>query len=253
MKKDKLFFSAFVACYNEETKIVKSLEKIEKALFLSHKPFEIIIIDDASTDESEEKIHKFIKKSKCKNIIFKKNGMNKGLGFNYVEASFLANGTYFRFFSGDDVESISQIVKLLKHTGMADIIIPFFDYKKFSRGLVRDLLSRLYNFICRYASGHQIRYFNGSSIVKTKDVQRWHSYSRGFGFQADFLSRLLDLNRSYIEVEVLPLKNKTKKSHAFLLRNILSVGLNLIEIFQRRIIKVIYKKVYKNWSFYDKN
>ena len=203
-----IYFSAFVAWFNEESGIYQSLIKIEKALRQYGKSFEIIIIDDASTDNSDSVILKFIKQKKRKNIIYKKNGMNKGLGFNYVDASFLAKGKYFRFFSGDDVESSDQILNLLQQSGKADIIIPFFDYKKYSRGLLRDILSKLYNVLCKIASGHKIRYFNGGCIVKTQDVRRWHSYSRGFGFQADFLSRLLDLNRSYIQIEVQPLFGK---------------------------------------------
>lgn len=246
-----IFFSAFVACFNEERRIFESLVKIEKALSLFGKSFEIIVIDDASNDNSEKSILRFLKKSHCKNIIFKRNGINKGLGFNYVEASFMAKGKYFRFFSGDDVESSQEILKLLRHIGQADIVIPYFNYKQFKRGLIRDTLSKIYNSLCRIASGHNIRYFNGSIIVKTQDVRRWHSYSRGFGFQADFLGRLLDLKRSYVEVQVLPLKDQKNKSHAFLFRNIVSVIFNLLEIFQRRMIKYIYNNIYKNWSYFD--
>lgn len=251
-RKEIIFFSAFVSCYNEEKSIFSSLSKVKTALEYLKKPYEIIIIDDASGDNSDKEVLKFILKNPKTQIKFIQNTINKGLGYNFVEAAFASKGLYFRLFFGDDSESANTMIKICKLTGKADIILPYFKFKKYSRGIFRDCVSRVFTWLCKFLSGHNIKYFNGSPVVKTYDVLRWHSYSRGFGFQAEFISRLLDLKRSVIQVETIPIRKNESKSKAFLLRNILSVFLSLFELFQRRIILIIYKVFYKNWTFYDK-
>ena len=72
------------------------------------------------------------------------------------------------------------------------------------------------------------------------NVMRWHSNSHGFGFQADLITRLLDLNATYIEVPVYPNERAGGETKAFKLRNICSVGHTLLEIWIRRLGKFVY-------------
>jgi len=71
-------------------------------------------------------------------------------------------------------------------------------------------------------------------------VMRWHSNSHGFGFQADLITRLLDLKPSYIEIPVYPNERAAGATKAFKFRNICSVGHTLLEIWLRRLGKLVY-------------
>jgi hypothetical protein len=69
---------------------------------------------------------------------------------------------------------------------------------------------------------------------------RWHTNTRGFGFQAEILCLLLDLGFTYKEVAVVATEQRQGKSNALTLRNMLSVAHTIIEIANRRISSLIY-------------
>ena len=45
------------------------------------------------------------------------NPVNKGLGQNFIEASFLGRGEYYRLICGDNVEPADALVEIFKHIG----------------------------------------------------------------------------------------------------------------------------------------
>jgi hypothetical protein len=89
-------------------------------------------------------------------------------------------------------------------------------------------------------SGYRVRYYNGLAVHYRYNVMRWHSNSHGFGFQADLITRLLDLKATYVEVPVYPNERAGGETKAFKFRNICSVGHTLLEIWIRRLGKLVY-------------
>ncbi|HEY5535103.1 MAG TPA: glycosyltransferase [Ignavibacteria bacterium] len=80
--------------------------------------FELIIIDNNSTDSTEEVINKFIILNRTVNIkiIYIKNSINIGASKNFINSSKYANGDYIWFFSDDDymIESaVSNFFKII--------------------------------------------------------------------------------------------------------------------------------------------
>jgi hypothetical protein len=67
---------------------------------------------------------------------------------------------------------------------------------------------------------------------------RWHTNYRGFGFQADMITRLLDEGFSYIEVPVTAQERTKGSSKALTLRNFFSVAHTLVDLFIRRIGRI---------------
>lgn len=76
MENNKPLFSVLVANYNKAQFIRESLESLLAQTF---KDFEVIIVDDASTDNSVEIINEFLNQDK--RFRFYKNQENKGVGF----------------------------------------------------------------------------------------------------------------------------------------------------------------------------
>jgi len=85
------------ACYNQEKYIGEAIESI---LNQSFKDFELILVDDASSDNSVEVIEKYLKDSRIK---FIKHDQNKGISRTFNEAYENARGEYIAFMPGDDV------------------------------------------------------------------------------------------------------------------------------------------------------
>ena len=82
----------FVACYNEEGGILPTLRTLLAALDEAGCTFDIVIVDDASTDRSVPLVRQFMAENPHLPITLVVNEFNQGVGVNYVEAAFLGRG-----------------------------------------------------------------------------------------------------------------------------------------------------------------
>lgn len=101
-------FSIIIPVYNVEKYIKKCLESIDKQTYQN---FEVIIVDDGSTDKSKEIIKKFINKKDKYKYYFKKNGGQseaRNYGLKY------ATGDYLLFIDSDDYINQDLLQKLKK-------------------------------------------------------------------------------------------------------------------------------------------
>jgi glycosyltransferase involved in cell wall biosynthesis len=229
-----LDLTVFVSCYNEADYIVGTLDTVCSAAAQVGLTYEIIVIDDASRDNSHDLVAEYISAHPDQRIILRKNKRNKGLAQNYVDASFLGCGKYFRLICGDNAEPRESIVSVFEAIGEADIIVPYYQSSE-GKGLKRILISNSYTGLVNLITGNSIRYYNGLAVHLRHNVMRWHPNSRGFGFQADILCLLLDLGFTYKEVPIIMIEQRRGKSNALTLRNLLSVAHTLIEIANRRL------------------
>lgn len=224
----------YVACYNEENNIVATLDTLTAALAESDRTWEIIVIDDGSTDRSVEIIQQYIRAHAGLPIYCKVNEVNRGLAPTYVDAAFLGRGKYYRLICGDNAEPKETFVTLLKHLGEADMIIPYQVECK-GKSFGRRLLSKTFTWLVNIISGNRIRYYNGLAVHLRYNVMRYHTDNRGFGFQADLITRLLDEGFSSVEVPVTAQERTSGSSKALTRKNFISVTNTLLGMFLRRL------------------
>jgi glycosyltransferase involved in cell wall biosynthesis len=230
-------FTAFVSCYNEADFILESLEDIRIALREVGNSFEIIVIDDCSTDNSADKVRRYISEHPEDAIILRKNLVNRGLAQNYIDAAFLGRGRYYKLFCGDNTEPKETIVKICGLIGKADIILPNYSSVEGKSGF-RKWLSNTYTTLVNLVSGNNLSYYNGLAVNRRYNIMRWHPNTRGFGFQADIVCMLLEHGATCLELSV-PAINRTA-SRALTWKNILSVGHTLTDIMIRRVARYVY-------------
>lgn len=224
-----------VPCFNEEKFIAKTLECIKQAFESLNINYEIIVIDDCSSDLTYQKAQEFRESNRKMCIKIIQNSKNRGLSRCYCDAAFLGRGKYFRLVCGDNSESPESIKKIILARKKADMVLPYHPEVP-GKSFMRRIVSALYTKIINRISGNRIKYYNGCALTTRLDVMRWGSYSFGFGFQADLITRLLAEGRSYIEipVDVYHHENDAAAS-AFRFKNILSVLFTIIEIGLRNI------------------
>ncbi|MDO8507146.1 MAG: glycosyltransferase [bacterium] len=75
-------------------------EAIASVLNQAYKNFELIIVDDGSTDNTEEVLKKY---TKNKQIKLYKNQENKGVCYSKIKGANLAKGEYLMFMDSDDI------------------------------------------------------------------------------------------------------------------------------------------------------
>lgn len=235
---DALDISFFIPCYNEEPNVVGAIEKLVRISNELDLSYEILVFDDCSKDRSIEVVKTYQASNPLIPVRLFVNAVNRGVARNFFEGAFRARGRYYRLVCGDDIEPLESHERLLRHLGEADIIVPYFTTIK-GRPFHRHVISRLYTWLVNRASGYGLRYFNGCPIYRRFDVIRFHVETTGFGYQAEFLTRLIHEERSLIEV---PLESIDREgSGSITLRNGLSVAHSLLKIALRRMRIYLYE------------
>jgi glycosyltransferase involved in cell wall biosynthesis len=234
-----VFLSLFVACYNEQDNILGTLETLVRALRNTVPSFDIIVIDDASRDESVSRIRGFMAENPGVPLRLLLNEHNQGVATNYAEGAFRAKGEWYRMICGDNVEPQETLETIFRAIGKAEVVVPY-TVEIRGRSTFRRLLSKTFTTLVNFISGYRMHYYNGLLVTRAEYVRRWHSNSHGFGFQADLLTRLLSKNLPHLEVAVYGNERATGESKALTLRNLASVAHSLQNIAIRRISKALY-------------
>jgi len=196
--------------------------------------YEIIVVDDASTDGSVVEVTQFMQDNPGVRIVLKKNSHPLGVSYNLSDAALLGRGRYFQFISSAFQNRRVTIRQTLDQLGNADVIITYLhpDY----RPALRRRLSRLYNWLVNHASGYNISHYHGTPLFRRIDVIRWHSY-RTVGFYSDMITRMLDEGISYTEVPTAVHDREMGKSTALRTRNVISLLIGFSDMLLRRFSK----------------
>lgn len=92
---DKIFFSVIICTYNRANLLKRALNSLLKQTFLD---FEVILIDDGSTDNTKEVVRPYLEK--FKNFAYYQ--VNKGIAEARNLGISLAKGKYCTFLDSDD-------------------------------------------------------------------------------------------------------------------------------------------------------
>ena len=150
-------------------------------------------------------------------LLLRCNKFNIGWAQNYIDGAFIGKGKYYRIVCGDASEPKDTMIKVFREIGTADIIIPYY-VTNAGRSWQRGFLSSAYVTLVNLISGFRLHYYNGLPVHLRYNVMRWHSNTRGFGFQADILCLLLEQGFSFKEVPVFAIEQKGGKSTALSLQ-----------------------------------
>ncbi len=238
-----LDLTIFVPCYNEAAAIARTLDTILEALRDCDLTYEVLIVDDGSRDDSRRIVADYIERRELsQRMRLIANPSNRGIGVNYFAAAELARGEHFITIFGDNSEPASAIGSIVNLIGKADMIIPNFNTKLFSkrynrdnRGFGRRLTSIVFNrFLVRALSGCAVHYYNGPVLHRTDNVLKYRVSASGLAFQAEMLCKMLAAQHSYLEVIITNNDRSEGRTTAFRLKNILSVTGSLGRIVRHR-------------------
>ena len=235
---DTVTVSFFVPCYNEEANVTGTMEKLVQVSSALHLKYEVLVFDDCSKDRTVEIVREYQRRHPDLPLRLFVNAANQGVARNFIEGAFHARGRYYRLVCGDDVEPVETLRKILERVGEADIVIPYHT-EVIGRPLRRRLISRLYTVLVNIASGRRLRYYNGLPLFRRRDVMRFHVEATGSGYQAEFLLRLLQEGKSYIEIPLVA--SDREGSGSLNLRNFISVGYSIVKIALRRLHQALFE------------
>lgn len=113
MKNGKIYLSVIIPCYNEESNIrLGALENVAHFLKKKNYTYEVVIVDDGSTDESRNLIREFLTDHDNFRLVANKHLGKAGTVIKGVNQ---ANGEFVLFSDLDQATPIQMIDKLLPY------------------------------------------------------------------------------------------------------------------------------------------
>jgi glycosyltransferase involved in cell wall biosynthesis len=162
--KTKDSISIIIPAYNEEESIKNTVNLVSVLTSKYIKDFEIIVINDGSTDKTAEVIKKAALQNKRVKIIT--NRKNMGFGEGFKKGIKMASKTYITGFPADNDQSENVLPDFIRNRKNADIVSAYvtnFSTRPWVRKLLSICFIKLMNFVFRL----NIKYYTGYFICKT--------------------------------------------------------------------------------------
>jgi glycosyltransferase involved in cell wall biosynthesis len=189
--------SIFIPAYNEEKNIKDAIQNVGKAVAPHASEYEILVVDDGSTDSTADIVKEMMKKDTHIKLI--QNSTNESIGPSLIKASKVAKYMYYSVFPGDNDMKADVFEPLLKMAAEADLIICY-PRDTSVRSPLRQLLSRAFVQGMNIMFGVHLRYFTGPYILKTELVRSYPLKTQGFTIYAELKIRPIRDGHSYKEI-----------------------------------------------------
>jgi glycosyltransferase involved in cell wall biosynthesis len=223
--------SVIIPALNEQHRVIESALEIIRAINSIGYKYEIIFVNDGSTDSTYEKMLKFAEDNE--NVIIVNNIKNLGLGAAYKAGLSRASGDYITWVPSDLSHKEYSVIDAYKAIGQEDMIIPI-PKNPHVRSITRRIISFTYTFIINIISGNNIPYYNGLSVHKRDILKKINIDTTGFGFQAEIIIKLLNKGASYKLVDTYIEERLDGGSKAFALKNFFEVVKTIKNIFLKK-------------------
>ncbi len=161
--------SIIIPVLNEEESIGPLMGELMKVLHIMGKPYEILFIDDGSTDTSLEVLKKLIKSNnKIRVFSFRRNlGKSEALTFGFAKAK----GDFIITLDADLQDKPSEIPRLLEKANEGvEVVCGWRQNQKRPQQMI--FISKLFNSMLRYLFDVKIHDYNCGLKVYTKDAAK---------------------------------------------------------------------------------
>jgi len=200
--------SVVIPAYNEEEGILKVVEELKLVLDNANQPYEIIVVDDGSTDNTAKIVEKI------ENTRLIQHVHNKGYGVALKTGIKSASGDFILITDADGSYPTKDVPRLLEQVEQYDMVVGARTGKDVNIQLYRKpakwFLSRLAN----YLSGTKIPDLNsGMRIFRKEAVMRFFDIlPSGFSFTTTLTLAHLsnDYNIKYVPIDYHKRAGKSK-------------------------------------------
>jgi glycosyltransferase involved in cell wall biosynthesis len=213
--------SVIIPAFCEAENIGATLDNVTRALHGLPIAYEILVIDDGSTDDTAGRVVAFAGDDRRIRLLV--NERNMGFGWTYRRGVQGASGDHIVMVHGDNAWGWETLRDLFSRLGEADVIIGYTRDMWRTRAWYRTVASKSFTFFVNVITGRQLRYYNGLQIHPARVLKTLTIQSTGYGFQAEVLAKSLRLNRTYLEVPMDLTERQAGESKAFRLRNAIDV------------------------------
>ena len=161
--------SVLVPAYNERHNLAPTVERLMRALTISVEDFEIIVVDDGSSDGTGEVADGLAAGHPEIRVVH--NSSNRGLVYCYLRGIEVARKSSFVYIPGDDTWPYRSFLELFGNLGKADVVTSYSTNPEV-RPVGRRILSASYTRLLNVLFGLRMHYFNGLTIYPIAFLRR---------------------------------------------------------------------------------
>ena len=213
--------SIIMPALNEEDNIEGALDSVVTVTERLFDDYEIIVVNDGSTDQTLDIVHESIRRNKKIRVL--SHSSPRGFGASFDTGRGRAGMPYCVMVQGDNPFTCETLSEFFSHVGKADVICGYWKNPG-ERTKTRQLISTLYTKFLNALLRLDLKYYNGLQVHLTDWVKHVPIKSSGFGFQAEILVAAINDGKSYLQVPTAYVERpEGGVTKIFKLKNMLSV------------------------------
>lgn len=213
--------------FNEEYVVAKTLGDLVSVLSRHTDSYQIIIVDDGSTDNSICEVTPFLRD----NIVLVRNEYNCGIGGSFINGMSRVTLPLVTWFPSDGEFPAIELVKMISLADLQKAVVCVPSNSKQMRSPFRYLLSKSFVLLVSALFGMRLRYYNGMAIYSSDHIREIKLKSLGFTFPLEVLYKLSQKGVRFEQIEVELQKRVAGKSKAISFKVLIDV---LIQIYKIR-------------------
>ena len=210
--------SIFVPAYNEVANLEGALRDIVGATEGTLVDYEVIVVDDGSTDGTGEVAERLAEENDHIRVVHQPR--NLGIAAAYERALDEAKLEYFSFLPGDGEITPESIRGIFAAVGTADIVTPYHGNSR-ARQLHRRILTWTSTRVVNVLFGLRMRYYQGPCIYPTPLARTLPKTAGQFYFLTEMLVHAARAGYSYVHVPLTHQDRSHGRSKAVSVRNVL--------------------------------
>lgn len=204
----KVNLSIVVMATNQEATIARTVGAILPLARAFLQDFEIILVDNGSTDASGSIMDRFAVREPRVCVIH--NPHQKGIGVAFKAALAIAKFESITMVPGNHCFQIEGIGRMFKAAAAADLVITY-RHNRSALSLTRAIQSHLGRFIVNFIFGFWLADHHSMIIYPVKWLREIPIETDGYGYQICALISLLRLGLTYVYV---PINLNTETKHS---------------------------------------
>ena len=221
-----------ISALNEEKLISKTVSEILSVYRETNDKYEIILVNDGSTDRTGEIMESFSKDNPEIEVI--NNPEPLGLGKHFKDGINKARCEYIIHLSGDNELTVDGFKNLINAIGSTDLVIGYRVNAFEARVIIRALMSYLFTSFINYIFGFKLKDVHGLIIFPLKIIRELDLECVGYTQQVELLVKLFRKKTSYVEVPMRINKETYENSQALHFKTLVD--------FTKIILHLIYTK-----------
>jgi dolichol-phosphate mannosyltransferase len=213
--------SVIIPAYRESENILGTLENVTAALAPLGLVYEVLVIDDGSTDGTGAIVTANL--GRFPHVRLLTNERNMGFGWTYRRGVEAAALDHIVMVHGDNAWGAATLRDLFSRVGEADIIVGYTRDMWRSRTWTRTIISKAFTAVVNAITRRGLTYYNGLQVHLAPVLKGMRIESSGYGFQAEVLVKALRATRTVIEVPMDLTERAKGESKAFRMKNVVDV------------------------------